>query len=148
MRPFNTTTSGKGYPQPRDIEVRSKDGSLTFFLDGSQVWLKSHGLQPVAVPAELRSSTMHGFAVDTHFVKPFAAAETMPAILEVRMAALGSIASSSSSPPTILPCAGQSTLQPARSRRKSFVYRRGASAERPEPIRMVPSGWQGRRRGA
>ena len=49
--------------------------------------LSKAGFDPLPIPAELRGSTQHGFAVDTHCVSPFQSAARLPAITEVKMKA-------------------------------------------------------------
>ena len=72
--------------QPRDITIRSDGKGLRFFVDGIPVKLDKAGYAPFPVPAELRGSTRHGFAVDTHCVDPYSAATTLPAVLEFHAA--------------------------------------------------------------
>ena len=44
--------------QPRQVELKSKDGEFTLWLDGAQIG------GPWAVPARLRGSSLHGVALD------------------------------------------------------------------------------------
>ena len=69
--------------QPREIEIRSNGVGLRFFLDGVPVKLNKAGYDPLPVPAELRGSTLHGFAVDTHCVDPYRDAMKTPTILDI-----------------------------------------------------------------
>ena len=68
--------------QPREISAVSNGTHLRFFIDGGQIKLNAAGYRGVPVPSELRGSTLHGFAVDTHCVEPYAAAASLPAVLE------------------------------------------------------------------
>ena len=69
--------------QPRKISVQSNGAALRFFLDGVPIKLAKAGDDPLPIPPELRGSTLHGLAVDTHCVSPFQAATRLPAITEV-----------------------------------------------------------------
>ena len=74
--------------QPRLLTVRSNGAALRFFLDGVPVNLDKAGYDPLPIPAELRGSTMHGFAVDTHCMSPYQSATRLPAVTEFRMESL------------------------------------------------------------
>lgn len=55
---------------PREITAESNGAAVRFFMDGTPVKLDKAGYAPLPIPAELRGSTLHGFAVDTHCVSP------------------------------------------------------------------------------
>ena len=69
---------------PREISVQSDGAALRFFLDGAAVKLNKAGYGPLPIPPELRGSTLHGFAVDTHCVSPYQRATDLPAITEFK----------------------------------------------------------------
>jgi hypothetical protein len=71
--------------QPRLITAESNGAALRFFLDGAPVKLAKAGYEPLPIPAELRGSTLHGFAVDTHCVSPYCIATRLPAITEFKI---------------------------------------------------------------
>ena len=70
---------------PREITAESNGAALRFFLDGSPIKLAKAGFASLPIPAELRGSTLHGFAVDTHCVSPYQSATRLPAITEFRI---------------------------------------------------------------
>lgn len=59
---------------PREIELRAEtQGMVTVWIDGVQVDFKDGvGLEPIKVDPKMTTSTLHGFAVDAHFVYPTA----------------------------------------------------------------------------
>jgi hypothetical protein len=82
---------------PRDISVQSDGAALRFFLDGAAVKLNKAGYDPLPIPPELRGSTLHGFAVDTHCVSPYQRATGLPAITEFKATPASGQGDSSSS---------------------------------------------------
>ena len=84
-RLFNVTDAARfnhTEGEQRVITAQSNGTAVRFFLDGVQVKLNTAGYDPLPVPHELRGSTLHGLAVDTHCVSPYASAMTLPAITE------------------------------------------------------------------
>lgn len=63
---FDTAVFAHTEGTPRTIGVVSNGTEFTVWLDGAQVSLQSAGLSPLAVPAALQGSTLHGFMVDQH----------------------------------------------------------------------------------
>ena len=75
---------------PRDIEIRAvAPGQVILLMDGVQVSLGTHGLNPVTIDPELAGSTLHGVAVDSHFVWPRTDVPTTKAIEEVTISVIG-----------------------------------------------------------
>jgi hypothetical protein len=67
---------------PRSIELRSNGTGVTAWLDGTQISMNTHGLDPVPIPVNLLGSTLHGFCVDTHLTTQ-AAIPTTPVLHSV-----------------------------------------------------------------
>lgn len=80
FEPMDAAVFNHSDGQPRTITVVSDGAALRFFLDGAPVKLSKAGYDPLPVPEELRGSTLHGFAVDTHCVSPYQRATKLPAI--------------------------------------------------------------------
>ena len=85
FKPLDAAVFNHTDGQPRTITVHSNGTSLRFFLDGAPVQLTKAGYEPLAVPEELRGSTMHGFSVDTHCVSPYHRATRLPAITQFEL---------------------------------------------------------------
>jgi hypothetical protein len=65
---------------PREIEIRSNGTGATGWVDGVQVSMSGgYNLNPVPIPSALLGSTMHGLALDCHFVTP-ANIPTLPVV--------------------------------------------------------------------
>lgn len=55
---------------PTWVEMRSDGTGVTVWIDGAQVQMLGSGFAPYPIPAPLLGSTLHGFALDTHFHTP------------------------------------------------------------------------------
>lgn len=56
---------------PRELELRADEpGEVTMWLDGEQVMFNPGGVPSVSVDPTMIDSTLHGIAVDAHFVVP------------------------------------------------------------------------------
>ncbi len=67
-----TATLGEHYSgTTREVEIRADTpGKITLWLDGKQLPIHKLGLEPLEIDPDLIDSTLHGIAVDAHFVEP------------------------------------------------------------------------------
>lgn len=71
---------------PREVELRAEQpGKVTVWIDGEQVSLGEHGLKPLEVDPTMIRSTLHGFAVDAHFVEPVSSTPGIKAIESIQI---------------------------------------------------------------
>ena len=77
--------------KPREVEVRvEKPGEATIWVDGKQVHLyQGFGLNPIPIDKTMINSTLHGFALDAHFVDPVANTPKIKGIESIKIEELG-----------------------------------------------------------
>jgi len=75
---------------PLALELRAEEpGRVTVWVDGKQVSFDSgYGLRPIEIDPGLIDSTLHGFAVDAHYVDPVSAIPHIKSIEDISIRSL------------------------------------------------------------
>ena len=75
---------------PMVLELRAEEpGKVTVWVDGKQAsFNEGYDLRPLEIDPELVDSTLHGFAVDAHFVDPVSAIPRIKSIEDISIRSL------------------------------------------------------------